>query len=98
LHRLLAHAAVSWVFASLYTQPLEADVIRMLIKDRLALPGIPQMLLQLGLAHTTPATARRSPAALTEPGPPRADRLICHGCATSSLEQALSCKALVSSS
>jgi len=67
LHRLLAHAAVSWVFASLYTQPLEADAIRVLIKDRLALPGTPQMLLQLGLAHTTHATARRSPADLIEP-------------------------------
>jgi hypothetical protein len=67
LHRLLAHAAVGWVFASLYTQPLEADAIRVLIKDRLALPGTPQMLLQLGLAHTTHATARRSPADLIEP-------------------------------
>jgi hypothetical protein len=67
LHRVLAHAAASWVFASLYTQPLEADVIRALIKDRLALPGIPQMLLQLGRAHTTHATARRSPADLIEP-------------------------------
>ena len=67
LHRLLADAATSWVFASLHTQPLEADVIRALIRDRLALPGIPQMLLQLGLAHTTHATARRSPADLTEP-------------------------------
>ena len=67
LHRLLADAATSWVFASLYSQPLEADLIRTLIRDRLALPGIPQMLLQLGLAHTTHATARRSPADLTEP-------------------------------
>jgi len=67
LHRLLADAATSWVFASLHTQPLEAEVIRALIRDRLALPGIPQMLLQLGLAHTTHATARRSPADLTEP-------------------------------
>jgi hypothetical protein len=67
LHRLLAHAAASWVFASLYTQPLEADLIRALIKDRLALPGTPQMLLQLGVAHTTHATARRSPADLIEP-------------------------------
>jgi hypothetical protein len=67
LHRLLAHAAGSWVFASLYTQPLEADAIRVLIKDRLALPGTPQMLLQLGPAHTTHATARRSPADLIEP-------------------------------
>jgi len=67
LHRLLAHAASKWVFASLYTQPLEAAAIRALIRDRLALPGAPQMLLQLGLAHTTHATARRPSADLIEP-------------------------------
>ena len=37
LHRLLAHAAGKWVFASLYTQPPEAAAIRTLIHDRL--PG-----------------------------------------------------------
>jgi hypothetical protein len=67
LHRLLAHAAGRWVFASLHTQPLEADAIRALIRDRLALPGAPQLLLQLGRAHTAHATARRSPADLIEP-------------------------------
>jgi hypothetical protein len=67
LHRLLAHAAANWVFASLHTQPLEASAIRTLIRDRLALPGPPQILLQLGRAHTTHATARRPPADLTEP-------------------------------
>ncbi len=67
LHRLLAHAADRWVFASLYTQALEAAPIRDLIRSRLALPGAPQMLLQLGLARTTQATARRPPAELMEP-------------------------------
>jgi nitroreductase len=67
LHRLLAHAASNWVFASLHTQPLEAAAIRALIRDRLALPGAPQMLLQLGLAHTAHATARRPPDDLIEP-------------------------------
>jgi nitroreductase len=67
LHRLLAHAASEWVFASLYTQPLEAAAIRALIQDRLALPGAPQMLLQLGPARTTRSTARRPPAELTVP-------------------------------
>jgi hypothetical protein len=67
LHRLLAHAATKWVFASLHTQPLESEPIRALIRDRLALPGCPQILLQLGPAHTTRATARRPPADLTEP-------------------------------
>ena len=67
LHRLLAHAAAKWVFASLHTQPLEAAVIRAEIRDRLALPGAPQMLLQLGLARTTQATARLPLAELMEP-------------------------------
>jgi hypothetical protein len=55
------------VFASLHTQPLEATAIRTLIRDRMALPGAPQMLLQLGPAHTSHATARRPPDELTEP-------------------------------
>jgi hypothetical protein len=67
LHRLLAHAASQWVFASLYSQPLEAAAIRALIRDRLALPGAPQLLLQLGLAHTAQATARRPASDLIEP-------------------------------
>ncbi len=67
LHRLLVHAASNWVFASLYTQPLEAATTRALIRDRLALPGAPQMLLQLGLAHTAHTTARRQPDDLIEP-------------------------------
>jgi len=67
LHRLLAHAASRWIFASLYTQPLEAAAIRALIQDRLALPGAPQMVLQLGLARTTRSTARRAPTEITEP-------------------------------
>ena len=61
LHWLLLHAATKWVFASLYTQPLEHELIRTLIQDRLGLPGTPQMLMQLGVAHTTRATARRPP-------------------------------------
>jgi hypothetical protein len=67
LHRLLAHAASEWVFASLYSQALEAAAIRAVIRDRLALPGVPQMLLQLGLAHTAQATARRPASDLIEP-------------------------------
>jgi hypothetical protein len=67
LHRLLAHAASRWVFASLHTQPLEAAAIRALIRARLTLPGAPQMLLQLGPARTTQTTARRPPAELIEP-------------------------------
>jgi nitroreductase len=60
LHRVLAHAAMAWVFASLSTEPLEYPVIRDLIRARLALPGMPQMLLQFGLAKTSLATPRRT--------------------------------------
>jgi hypothetical protein len=67
LHRLLTHAASKWVFASLYTQPLEAAAIRALIRDRLMLPGAPQILMQLGLAHSAHTTARRPPDDLIEP-------------------------------
>jgi nitroreductase len=67
LHRLLTHAASKWVFASLHTQPLEAAAIRALIRDRLALPGAPQVLVQLGLVHSAHITARRPPAELIEP-------------------------------
>lgn len=66
LHRLLLHAASRWVFASLYTQPLEAAEIRRLIKTRLVLPGWPQVLLQFGVARTTGATARRPPGELID--------------------------------
>lgn len=60
LHRLLTHAATVWVAATLHTQALEITAIRGLIRTRLALPGIPQMLLQLGPAHTSMSSARRT--------------------------------------
>ena len=66
LHRLLLQAASQWVFASLYTQPLEAAATRGLIRNRLALPGWPQVLVQLGVARTTGTTARRPPDDLIE--------------------------------
>jgi hypothetical protein len=61
LYRMLLHAASQLVFACLYTQPLEDAAARDLIRSQLALPGRPQMLLQLGLATTTSPTARRAP-------------------------------------
>ena len=67
LQRLLLHAASQWVFASLNTQPLEDVATRTLIRDRLALPGAPQMLLALGVSRTAPATARRPSADLIGP-------------------------------
>jgi len=59
LNRMLIHAAGSWVFAALNTQPMESAPVRALVRDRLRLPGAPQMLLEFGRAHTAPATARR---------------------------------------
>ena len=64
LHRLLLRAASRWVFASLHSQPLEVPAIRAEIQTCLALPGVPQMLLQLGHSHTAAATARRRPGEL----------------------------------
>jgi nitroreductase len=61
LQRLLLHAASAWVFASLYTQPLENALTRELIRDQLRLPGDPQMLLQFGRAVSTASTPRRPP-------------------------------------
>ncbi|MDQ2815269.1 MAG: hypothetical protein M3Z75_26355 [Actinomycetota bacterium] len=65
LNRLLLHAASQWVFARLQTQPLQAGTIRALIGSRLALPGVPQMLLEFGVARTAHPTARRPAADLT---------------------------------
>jgi nitroreductase len=67
LYRLLLHAASQWIFASLYTQPLEDAATRDLIRSQLALPGHPQMLLQLGPAITASPTARRLPGELYSP-------------------------------
>jgi hypothetical protein len=67
LQRLLLRAATSWVFASLHTQPLENAATRDLIQERLSLPGRPQMVMQLGRAATTAATARRPAGELTGP-------------------------------
>ena len=67
LNRLLLEAASRWCFASLHSQPLEAAAIRALITGSLALPGHPQMLLQLGAARTTRATPRRPAADLIDP-------------------------------
>jgi hypothetical protein len=67
LQRLLLHAASAWVFASLHTQPLENAVTRALIRDRLGLPGRPQMVLQFGHASSAASTSRRSASEVTSP-------------------------------
>ena len=65
LQRLLLRAASQWVFANLQTEPLHAPDTRSLIQYSLALPGWPQLLLQLGVARTSHPTARRLAADLT---------------------------------
>jgi nitroreductase len=67
LYRLLLRAASQWVFAILNTQPLEDPATRALIRDRLSLPGEPQMLLALGVSRTAHPTARRPAADLIGP-------------------------------
>jgi nitroreductase len=67
LYRLLLRAATQWVFARLSTQPLEDAATRALIRDRLSLPGAPQVLLALGVSRTAHPTARRPPADLIGP-------------------------------
>jgi nitroreductase len=59
LHRVLLRAATRWVFASLYTEPLEIPQIRERIRVLFGLDGVPQMLMQFGRANTAAATVRR---------------------------------------
>jgi hypothetical protein len=59
LHRMLLRAATRWVFGSLHSQPLEVAPIRAALRARLGVAGAPQMVLQLGRAHTTALTWRR---------------------------------------
>ncbi|MDX6337714.1 MAG: hypothetical protein QOG05_5054 [Streptosporangiaceae bacterium] len=59
LNRVLVHAASTWVFAALNSQPMESPPLRTLVRSRLGLPGAPQMLLEFGRARTAAAPARR---------------------------------------
>jgi hypothetical protein len=76
LHRVLAHAAGSWVFATLYSQPLESAPTRAMIRSRLRHAGAPQLLLQFGLARTTRPTARRPVADMMIKGRARLSRRV----------------------
>jgi nitroreductase len=62
LHRLLAHAASQWVFATMHSQALELPQARAMIGASLRLPGALQVVLEFGLAESTRPTPRRSPA------------------------------------
>jgi nitroreductase len=59
VYRVLLRAASRWVFGSLHTQPLEVPSVREALRAHLAVAGAPQMLMQLGRAHTAPLTWRR---------------------------------------
>jgi nitroreductase len=72
LHRVLLRAATRWVFASLYTEPLEIPQVRDQIRARFKIDGMPQVLLQFGRANTAAATARRPAGELLDAGLPRA--------------------------
>ncbi len=67
LQRILLHAASKWVYASIYTQPLEWANYRALVASSLSLPGAPQLLLQFGRADVTEPTARRPTEELLRP-------------------------------
>jgi hypothetical protein len=68
LQRLLLRAADRWVFASLQTEPLQSTPVRAQIRSSLALPGAPQLLLELGVVRTSHPTGRRPAEELTTDG------------------------------
>ena len=68
LQRLLLRAADRWVFASLQTEPLQSTSVRAQIRSSLALPGSPQLLLELGVVRTSRPTGRRPAEDLTTDG------------------------------
>lgn len=59
LQRALLLAASRWVFATFATQPLEVPHIREAVRDLLGTRGFPQMVLELGHAHSAAMTPRR---------------------------------------
>ena len=65
LQRILLRAANQWIFAGLQTQPLQSASVRAQIRSSLALSGVPQMLLERGVARTSRPTARRPAGELT---------------------------------
>ena len=68
LQRILLRAASQWVFAGLQTQPLQSASVRAQIRGSLTPTGSPQLLLELGVAHTAHPTARRPASEVTTDG------------------------------
>jgi nitroreductase len=66
LERMLLLAATRWIFAAMFSQPLESPAARVLVRDEVGTPDFPQMIVQLGHAPVAPATPRRPVGDVTE--------------------------------
>jgi nitroreductase len=64
LGRVLLHATVAGASASYLNQPVEDAAIRAELHNQLALPGIPQLVLRLGVGGAVEPTPRRDPEEL----------------------------------
>jgi nitroreductase len=65
LGAVLLEAATEGASASYLNQPVEEPAIRAELRDQLALPGIPQLVLRMGVGGAVPPTPRRDPDELT---------------------------------
>lgn len=59
LQRMLLLAATRWIFAALFSSPVESPDARVLVRDELGTANFPQMIVQLGHSPFTAATPRR---------------------------------------
>lgn len=59
LQRMLLLAATRWIFAAMFSQPLESPATRVLVRDEVGTAEFPQMIVQLGHSPVAAATARR---------------------------------------
>ncbi|MEP6463643.1 MAG: hypothetical protein ABJC62_09575 [Frankiaceae bacterium] len=59
LERMLLLTATRWIFAALFSQPLESAAARVLVRDEIGTPEFPQMIVQLGHSPVTASTPRR---------------------------------------
>jgi nitroreductase len=67
LQHVLLQAADRWVFANFATQPLELPDVRASLRDVTGTSVYPQMLFQLGHAHTAALTSRRPVREVLDP-------------------------------
>lgn len=66
LQRMLLLAATRWIFAAMFSQPLESPDARVLVRDEMGTAEFPQMIVQLGHTPFSPATPRRSVSEVVE--------------------------------